>query len=58
MGNELNTLRVFQITCGYEDGNDSNAFCIDPALKLALGHLPETELDLASQPTFSRLENM
>ncbi|ACF42908.1 transposase IS4 family protein [Pelodictyon phaeoclathratiforme BU-1] len=56
--NELNTLRVFQIACGYEDCNDSNSLRIDPAMKIALGRLPETGLDLASQPTFSRLENM
>lgn len=56
--NALNTQRVFQIACGYEDGNDSNSLRIDPALKMALGRLPETGLDLASQPTFSRLENM
>lgn len=56
--NELSTQRVFQIACGYEDGNDSNSLRIDPALKMALGRLPETGLDLASQPTFSRLENM
>ncbi|MDQ5819144.1 MAG: IS1380 family transposase [Actinomycetota bacterium] len=29
----------------------------DPLLKLVLGRLPQTELDLASQPTISRLEN-
>ena len=56
--NELSTQRVFQIACGYEDGNDSNSLRIDPALKMAIGRLPETGLDLASQPTFSRLENM
>jgi Transposase DDE domain group 1 len=56
--NELSTQRVFQIACGYEDGNDSNSLRIDPALKMALGRLPETGLDLASQPTFSRMENM
>jgi len=56
--NELTTQRVFQIACGYEDGNDSNSLRIDPALKMALGRLPESGLDLASQPTFSRLENM
>lgn len=56
--NELSTQRVFQIACGYEDGNDSNSLRIDPAMKIALGRLPETGLDLTSQPTFSRLENM
>ena len=38
--------------------NDSNSLRIDPAMKMAIGRLPETGLDLASQPTFSRLENM
>ena len=50
--------RIFQIACGYEDGNDSNTLRKDPALKMALGLLPESDHDLASQPTFSRLENM
>jgi hypothetical protein len=29
----------------------------DPAVKLAIGRLPESGLDLRSQPTMSRLEN-
>lgn len=49
--------RVFQVACGYEDQNDSDALRSDPLLKLALGSLPETGADLASQPTISRLEN-
>jgi len=49
--------RVFAIACGYEDGNDLNALRFDPAFKLACGRLPETGLDLCSQPTVSRLEN-
>jgi hypothetical protein len=49
--------RVFQIACGYEDQNDATALRRDPLLKLVCGRLPETEADLASQPTFSRLEN-
>src|SRR3954453_9764672 len=49
--------RVFQIACGYEDQNDANALRTDPLLKLVCGRLPETEADLASKPTFSRLEN-
>jgi hypothetical protein len=55
---ELLTQRTFQITCGYEDTNDSNTFRKDPALKMAVGLLPDSDNDLASQPTFSRLENM
>lgn len=49
--------RVYQIACGYEDQNDAETLRKDPLLKLVLGRLPETEADLASQPTLSRLEN-
>jgi hypothetical protein len=49
--------RVFQIACGYEDQNDADTLRADPLLKLACGRLPESGADLASQPTFSRLEN-
>jgi hypothetical protein len=49
--------RVFQIACGYEDQDDADALRTDPLLKLLCGRLPESEPDLASQPTLSRLEN-
>jgi hypothetical protein len=49
--------RVFQIAAGYEDQNDSDTLRSDPLLKLVCGRLPESEMDLASQPTISRLEN-
>ena len=49
--------RVLAIACGYEDGNDLNSLRSDPAFKLACGSLPESGLDLCSQPTVSRLEN-
>jgi hypothetical protein len=49
--------RVYQIACGYEDQNDADTLRHDPLLKLVCGRLPETGADLASQPTFSRLEN-
>jgi hypothetical protein len=49
--------RVFQIACGYEDQNDSDALREDPLLKAACGSLPESGRDLASQPTICRLEN-
>jgi hypothetical protein len=49
--------RVYQIACGYEDQDDADALRSDPLLKLVLGRLPETDPDLASQPTISRLEN-
>jgi hypothetical protein len=50
--------RVYQLTCGYEDANDSNDLRSDPALKLGCDRLPLTGEDLASQSTISRLENM
>jgi hypothetical protein len=49
--------RVFQIACGYEDQNDADTLREDPLLKLVCGSLPESGQDLASQPTFSRMEN-
>jgi len=49
--------RVFQIVCGYADQNDADTLRTDPLLKLVCGRLPESGRDLASQPTFSRLEN-
>jgi hypothetical protein len=49
--------RVFQIACGYEDQNDATVLRRDPLLKVVCGRLPETDGDLASQPTLSRLEN-
>jgi len=49
--------RVFQIACGYEDQDDADTLRVDPLLKLVCGRLPETGIDLASQPTMSRLEN-
>ncbi len=49
--------RVFQITAGYEDQDDSDTLRIDPIFKMLLGRAPETGADLASQPTMSRFEN-
>jgi hypothetical protein len=49
--------RVFQIACGYEDQDDADTLRSDPLLKLVCGQLPESGHELASQPTFSRLEN-
>jgi hypothetical protein len=49
--------RLFQIACGYADQNDADTLRSDPLLKLVCGRLPESGDDLASQPTFSRLEN-
>ena len=49
--------RIFQIALGYEDADDADALRTDPALKMACERLPLTGVDLASQPTLSRLEN-
>ncbi len=49
--------RIYQIACGYEDQDDADHLRRDPLLKYVCGRLPETGQDLASQPTFSRLEN-
>lgn len=50
--------RIFQTACGYIDGNDANSLRFDPMFKLAVGRAPlSEEYDLASGPTFSRLEN-
>jgi hypothetical protein len=54
---ELLRQRIYQIVAGYEDQNDANTLRTDPLLKLVCGRLPESDPDLASQPTFSRLEN-
>jgi hypothetical protein len=49
--------RVFPIACGYADQNDADTLRHDPLLKLVCGRLPASGAVLASQPTFSRLEN-
>ena len=50
--------RSYQIACAYEDGNDANALRSDPVFKLGLDRKPlDEDNDLASAPTFSRLEN-
>jgi Transposase DDE domain group 1 len=54
---ELLRQRIYQIVAGYADQNDADTLRRDPLLKLVCGRLPESGPDLASQPTFSRLEN-
>jgi hypothetical protein len=49
--------RVYQIACGYEDCNDAATLCSDPIFKACIDRAPETDRDLASQPTLSRFEN-
>ena len=54
---EMLAQRVYQIACSYEDCNDADDMRRDPVLKTSIGRLPETDPDLASQPTLSRFEN-
>ncbi len=49
--------RVFQIAAGYEDCNDCNDLRSDMIFKMCAGQLPQSGMELASQPTMSRLEN-
>jgi hypothetical protein len=50
--------RIYQIASGYPDGNDAHSLRRDPMFKLGVERLPlEPEHDLASAPTFSRLEH-
>jgi Transposase DDE domain group 1 len=47
----------FRYRRGYEDADDLDRLRSDPAFKLACGRLPDTGVDLCSQPTVSRWEN-
>jgi hypothetical protein len=50
--------RMLAIACGYEDADDLDHLRTDPGFKLACGRLPDSGIDLCSQPTVSRWENM
>ena len=55
---DLLAQRVYQLAAGYADANDANSLRRDPLFKLGLERLPlATDQDLASAPTFSRLEH-
>jgi hypothetical protein len=55
---DLLAQRLYQIASGYPDGNDANSLRHDPVFKLGIERLPlDTTQDLASAPTFSRLEH-
>jgi hypothetical protein len=54
---EMIRFRALAIAAAYPDANDCNALRDDPAFKLAVGRLPESDAELCSQPTMSRLEN-
>jgi len=55
---EMIRFRMLLIAAGYPDANDCDSLRIDPAFKMAVGWLPESGLDLCSQPTMCRLENL
>lgn len=55
---DLFAQRSYQVACAYEDANDANTLRSDPLFKLGLDRPPlDSARDLASAPTFSRLEN-
>lgn len=55
---DLLAQRIYQIASGYADGNDANSLRRDPVFKLGVERSPlDAEQDLASAPTFSRLEH-
>jgi hypothetical protein len=55
---DLFAQRIYQIASGYADGNDANSLRHDPMFKLSVERCPlEPAQDLASAPTFSRLEH-
>jgi Transposase DDE domain group 1 len=49
--------RMLGIVAGYVDGNDAQQTAGDPMMKMAIGRVPVSGSDLASQPTLSRFEN-
>jgi hypothetical protein len=55
---DLLAQRIYQIASGYADANDANSLRHDPLFKLGVERRPlDPEHDLASAPTFSRLEH-
>jgi hypothetical protein len=55
---DLFAQRIYQIASGYADGNDANSLRHDPMFKLSVERRPlDPTQDLASAPTFSRLEH-
>jgi Transposase DDE domain group 1 len=55
---DLLAQRIYQIASGYADGNDANSLRRDPLFTLGVERPPlAPEQDLASAPTFSRLEH-
>ena len=56
---EMALARMVMIAAaGYEDCDDIDALRCDPAFKIAVSEAPDSDADLISQPTLSRLENL
>jgi hypothetical protein len=55
---EMIRYRALLIAAGYPDANDCDSLRDDPAFKMAVGRLPDTGVELCSQPTMCRLENL
>lgn len=54
---EILCQRIYQIMAGFEDADDCDRLCGDGILKMCAGRSSSDEIDLASQPTMTRLEN-
>lgn len=54
---ELLRQRIFQISAGYEDANDSDSLRKDSVMKMICNEESSNEKELGSQPTITRLEN-
>lgn len=55
---DLFAQRIYQLASGYADGNDANSLRHDPMFKMSVERPPlDPTQDLASAPTFSRLEH-
>lgn len=54
---EMLRQRIYQIMAGFEDDEDCDRLCRDGILKMCAGRSASDEIDLASQPTMTRLEN-
>ena len=55
---EMARARMLMIAAGYEDFDDVDTLRSGPALKIAVSRCPESGVDLMSQPTLSRLEDL
>ena len=54
---EMLCQKIYQIMAGFEDTEDCDRPCRDGILKMRAGRSASDEIDLASQPTMTRLEN-